>query len=327
LGQGFDLIRFNPTSLHGFLVAGKDFCRIIPRKMVIKKFLTFIKQNLHLTPHYSKHELENGIADYYDYYITGSDQIWNPTCISSNNILDPIYLLSFAPDSAHKSAFSSSAGGHTFTDDENEKLKKYLSRFENISVREKDTKEVLQSLLDREITHTLDPTLLLSCKEWSLISRPPKNIKLSEKYILLYTVPKVKLVRELVGALSKRLNYKIISLDQGLTAGAKVDKQIRDAGPGEYIYLFENAEFIITDSFHGACFSINYSKPFISISQGSKGSTRIKSLLHLLGLEERFISNIEELANLDLQIDYDEPMLRLESERRASFDLLTNIFK
>ncbi|MDO3385983.1 polysaccharide pyruvyl transferase family protein, partial [Gilvimarinus sp. SDUM040013] len=138
-----------------------------------------------------------------------------------------------------------------------------------ISVHEKDTQLLLQGLMGKDVHHVLDPTLLLSKDQWLETLEIKNKVNIKEKYILLYTVPKNPLIRNAVEYFSKKTGYKVVALDQGLSAGAKVDKQIRDAGPIEFLELFSNAAFVITDSFHGTCFSINLEKPFITVSSGS----------------------------------------------------------
>ncbi len=326
LGRGFELVRFRPTTVNGILVTVKDICLIIPRYQVIKKFKAFIRNNINLTPSYTKQDLENGSAGHYDYYVSGSDQIWNPSCVSKTNEIDPIYFLSFAPKNSNKLSFSSSAGGHEYSPQESNNVKHLLKDFKTIAVREQGVQKTLQTLLGREVFHTLDPTLLLSNEEWLNkvgYECTPNKIK---KYILLYTVPKVPLIRDTVNYISKKLGLKIVSIEQGISAGSKVDEQIRNAGPIDFIHLFNNAEFIITDSYHGACFSVNFSKPFAVVSQGSKGSVRVKSFLAAVGLEDRFISNANDLKKLNLDVDFKKPLEQLNIEKHASTSILSGIF-
>jgi len=133
-----------------------------------------------------------------------------------------------------------------------------LKKYDSISVREKATQVYLQGLLKKPVRHVLDPTLLLDKNEWIRFSGVDNEFMLNERYILLYTVPKASLIKKVVEELSKKLQIKVIAIDQGLSAGVKVDKQIRDAGPEEFLRLFACAEFVIIDSFHGVCFSLNF---------------------------------------------------------------------
>ncbi|MFG5861342.1 polysaccharide pyruvyl transferase family protein [Metapseudomonas sp. CR1201] len=322
ISRSFDLVRLKPT-LHGALGAGKDIFRIFPRARAIEKFKAFIRTNFKLTARLSQRDLlQNGLKDF-DCYVAGSDQIWNPACVSDRREIDPVYFLDFASNGCRKISYASSLGSYVY--DENEKiiLKNLLSDFSNISVREKSAKEFLDSLLGGGVSHVLDPTLLLSMEEW-LVRLDVNNYKAKlpeEKYILLYTVPKVPLIRKAVDLVAKKMGLKIISLDQGLSAGAVVDRQIRDAGPLEFLKLFAGAEFIVTDSFHGVCFSLNFNKPFMAISPG-KHSNRLESLLGGVGLTNRLIGSEDELkifSGFEPDYSYREA---LQSMREASLNYL-----
>jgi len=324
ISRDFDLIRFYP-SIHGLLGTGKDMCRIVPRYKVIKKFLNFINNYLNTTITYTKSELAQGKLEDYDIYVSGSDQIWNPVCVSQENIFDLNYFCSFSPSDKKKISYASSLGSHQFSSSEKGQLKTQLKDFKHISVREKDAQLFLTDLLSLKVEHVLDPTLLLTKKEWlNFLDITPSDNK--EKYILLYSVPKSKLLRKTVDFVSKRLNMKVISINQSLTTGAKVSKQIRDAGPLDYIKYFSEASFIITDSFHGTCFGLNFGIPFISVSAG-KNINRVQSLLSLVGLENLILRDSEELEKINYNVDFTSSHLKLAEERKKSIKYLSDAIK
>lgn len=288
-----DLIRLKFT-IHGILGIGKDICRLIPRYKAIKKFEAFSDKYFKMSKKINKDDINLPI---YDLYVCGSDQIWNPNCISENNQIDDIYFLSFAPKGSKKISYASSLGNYRFMIEEQKKISDLLNDFDFISVREKDGKEHLESFLNKEIKHVLDPTLLLSKKEWIETFDLKENIS-DEKYILVYSVPKSKLIKDAIKYFSKKFNLPVIALDQNLTMGTKVDKHTRDAGPIEYLNLFLNASFVITDSFHGTCFSVNFQKQFVSIAPGIH-SNRIESFLNTINLENRIIRNKDNFENIE----------------------------
>jgi len=117
----------------------------------------------------------------------------------------------------------------------------------------------------------------------------------------------------------------VIAIDQGLSAGARVDKHIRDAGPEELLSLFSGADFVVTDSFHGVCFSINLERPFVALSPGIH-SNRVESLLSLTGLSDRYIDNELDFEEVSLNIDFSESRLRLEKARKESYQFLHQAF-
>jgi hypothetical protein len=322
IGISFNLIRVKPTA-HGLLGMVKDVFRLFPRYRVIKKFKRFIQKNMELTKSVSMQELQHGELGHYDVYVAGSDQIWNPACISKDCTIDPIYFLSFAPKAVRKISYASSIGGYQLASNEKEHIKELLEDFHMISVREKDTQILMQDVLEKTVNHVLDPTLLLSKEEWLESLKIEKTVNITEKYILLYTVPKNPLIRNAVEYFSKKTGYKLVALDQGLSAGAKVDEQVRDAGPIEFLELFANATFVITDSFHGTCFSINFGLPFVVISHGAH-SNRIESLLSLVGLESRLVKSETDFIDLDVVMDYSDAHKSLLKFRAESLLVLSS---
>lgn len=325
LNRHLDFIRFTP-SIHGLKMLVHDLLRITDRIKVISSFRRFIKENMNLTAKLSSEELMQGMAGEFDTYVCGSDQIWNPLIVTPDKKIDPIFFLSFAPRIAKKISYASSIGGHQFTDAEKKQVKGLLEDFSMISTRESDGEKKLSEILpDRVINHVLDPTLLLSKDEWlaalNIVLQKPK-----EKYILVYSVPRTELIKNAVNYFSKKLNLKIIAIDQMLFPLTKVDEHIRDAGIKTFVELFANAEFIITDSFHGVCFAVNFGKSFVAISAGKK-SNRIESLLDLLNINDRLLSEQTEFDNLEIEINTRMVLSKLSNARIASKDILFQIFK
>ena len=313
LTRTLDTVRFS-FSFHGLLGTGKDLFRVVPRSQLVRKFKKFISEHYLMTKPYTQKELLENKLFGFDYYVIGSDQVWNSVCINEKSKLDPVYFLAFAPEGAKKISYASSVGGYLFSGQERVSVKKYLDSFLAISVREKNTQKYLGNITVNEVEHVLDPTLLLEKSQWRKLVKPPVS---DEPYLLLYTVPKVPLVRAAVNFFSKKFGLRVIAIDQGLLAGARVDELIRDAGPEEFLALFLGAKFIITDSFHGVCFSVNLERPFVALSPGEHAN-RVESLLSLVGLSDRFAAKSFDYERLSLSIDFTEPRLRLEKARNES---------
>lgn len=316
-------MRFS-CSLHGILGMGKDFFRFLPRFRLVKKFNEFIIEQFIMTKSYSQTELLNNKLLGYDYYVVGSDQVWNSTCVSRESRLDPVYFLEFSPESAKKVSYASSMGGYLFNHHERSQVKKYLDTFAAVSVRESDTKQYLNELIGNHVENVLDPTLLLNKNQWQeLIDTQIKSN--NTPYILLYTVPKSSLVGAAVKYFSDKLNLRVVAIDQGLLAGARVNKHIRDAGPKDFLSLFLGAHFIITDSFHGVCFSINFECPFVALSPG-KHANRVESLLSLVELSSRYATSESDFDGIPLEVDFYEANDCLEKAREESINFLRKAF-
>ena len=324
IARGLDSpIRFE-WSWHGLLMTGKDIIRILPRYRALKKIKRFIMLYIKTTSVLSDFDIQKGKADGYAIYIAGSDQIWNPACVAEDYQIDPIYFLNFVPKGCKKISYASSMGDYYFSNKDMEKISNFLSDFNFLSVREKNRGELLSKLLQRRVEHVLDPTLLLKKEDWMNLVKTKKysNKELGE-YFLIYSVSKDALLKKAINFLSKRRKMKIISIDQGIKVGIKVDKQFRDSGIEDFLELFYNAEFIVTDSFHGVCFSLNFNKPFVAVS--SRENCRIKSLLEIIEMKNRLVTSEEELNEDLLRFNLD-PLI-IEELRDKSFNFIDNALR
>ncbi|RON08593.1 polysaccharide pyruvyl transferase [Pseudomonas brassicacearum] len=288
------LIRVD-NSPRSFLRAGKDFFRIIPRKRLIAKFREFMRVHYKLTPACPDLQSLQTLSSDFDCVVCGSDQIWNPNI---TGCLDLNYMLAFSR-AKKKVSFSSSAGSYHYSDEEVIKVRKALSTFDSISVREEDTARKLRSMLgNQQVDHTLDPTLMLNKQEWmqslQLSGRAAGN---NDEYILVYTLKKDALVRATINRIKAVLGMRVVAIDQDPFLGYKSDRHIMDASPVDYISLFANASFVITNSFHGTAFALNFGIPFIT-ALPETGLNRIKGLLDKVDLADRLVSSVSDVDSV-----------------------------
>lgn len=291
-------------------------------------FIKFQTENLNIK-RYSWNELKQYSRNENTHAcVCGSDQIWNAT----NIYIDPIFYLRFAPK-YKRVAYAPSFGKSNIPKYNQNIIKKYISDFKYISVREEDGRKIVKDLLDRDIPSLIDPTLLLNKKEW--MKSFERNLSVPEEYILLYFLDKpTKTALNYIKKLESELNVSIISIPY------KFDELFQfknitymDAGPEEFLNLVNNAKFVCTDSFHGMIFSINFNKSFYIFKRdygtATDQSSRITSILKKLDLKERFISNIEdvEVKDFSISIDFDIPNKLLEDERNKSREYLLESFK
>ncbi|PCI58031.1 MAG: hypothetical protein COB45_01750 [Gammaproteobacteria bacterium] len=318
LSHHLDLFRFD-LSIRGVKMFIHDLLRFRYRYKAVKRFKFFAKEYLNITSLVSSYDLLASKEYIYDIYVCGSDQIWNPTIVNKNKLIDPIYFLSFAALGAGKLSYASSMGPYKYNKEEGKLVKNLLSSFDGISVREKGAQEQLSSMItNNAIEHVLDPTLLLSKKDWL------KILNIEEKqgdYILVYTVPRSPLMKAAISYFSNELGFPIISLDQMFLPLVKVDKHVRDAGPIEFVKLFVNAKFVITDSFHGTCFALNFEKAFVSISPG-KSSNRITSLFDALGVSNRMVSSEAEFKKVNRTAENKGVMNKLSTLKSNSLSFI-----
>jgi len=323
LTSHMNLIRFK-WSIRGFKMFAHDFFNLKNRIVLIKKFNIFIDKYLQLTPKANTKDLENGKIHGYDLYVSGSDQIWNPGIISQNNTIDPIYFLSFVEPGSKKVSYASSMGNHEFSSEESTKVKELLRDFKAISVREKEGVEFLRGLLkEKTVSQVLDPTLLLDKSKWlrALNVEANNHLPTIGEYILVYSVPRTKLLRKAIVYFSEKFGMPVVAIDKMLKPMQGVTKSIKSAGPEDYISLFANASFVITDSFHGTCFSVNFEKPFVCIP-ATKRANRQEGLLDSLGLIDRIIYREEDFWNIGKDMAFESASVKLKNLRKQSLEFI-----
>ncbi|WP_437371610.1 polysaccharide pyruvyl transferase family protein [Maribacter litoralis] len=324
LTRHMDYVRFEP-SFHGLKMIVHDILNFKSRFKLIRKFEKFLFSNMNLSKVMDKTDLESGKADGFDIYVCGSDQIWNPLIISRNKSIDPIFFLSFVDKSKIKFSYASSIGNHEYNDEQNKIVSELLLSFNSISTREKNGVKKLNNLVDdKEIYHVLDPTLLFNKQEW-MNSFAIKKSNNTEKYILVYSVPRTELLKKAIKFYRDILGYKVVSVDKVMLSLPFVDTHIKDAGPIQFIEIFSKASFVITDSFHGTCFALNFQIPFACIYIENK-TNRQESLLGQLKVSDRIIYKEEDFSNLTLNQDFSQIEIELSKLRKASLDYIDRAF-
>lgn len=287
-----------------------------------KKLEQFRRSFLHLTKRYkSLDELRTETWDNYDAFIVGSDQVWN-TRFSYG---DSVYLLSFVPNEKPKISVSSSFALKRLPDEYIEKFKHYLSTFKAISVRESYGKEIIEHQLGipLDVQVLLDPTLMLSKSEW-LAAIPRSKFKKKENYILLYMLDYAfkpqPYIFEVAEYFQKQLGYKIYVLDGEISHDYKSVlkyKNIINSSIPDFIDYFNNADIVLTSSFHGTAFALNFGRPLISIVPNG-GDDRQTSLLEELKLSKLAIKRGTNISDISYKYDIVDEQLELDKLREKS---------
>ena len=259
--------------------------------------------------------LEDCYIGEYDAVIVGSDQIWNTnfTFINEN------FFLPFKQ--ANKIAFSASFGVDSIPYDQ--KIVDCLKDFKALSVREEAGAKIIKELTGRDATVLVDPTMLLTVEEWRKVEKKPRGIKESKKtekpkegYILTYFLsPKCeeakKRLEEIKG---NREVYELLNPEDAVAG---------KAGPSEFLWLFDHADLIITDSFHACVFSFLFDKPFIVYDRTDDVvcmNSRLETLMSKFHLERKYANS--GLQNDIWEHDYTEGYKQLEIERKKAMNFL-----
>ena len=282
------------------------------------RFENFHRLNTSMSPTYrSIDELYDAEMDY-DVYLTGSDQVWNPGIYTS---IAP-YFLDFAPKGCRRVAYASSFGVSQIPTDIIPCYNKYLSSYDAIGVREKNGVDLVKDISGKNAQWVLDPTLLLSKDEWQKVALP---IDVPKEYILIYELTPCGYIKQLAEHIGKEKHLNIVRVCKNAN---KEDKDgilnITDAGPAEFLYLFANASMVITNSFHGTAFSINFQRPFYTVLPKRKqNNSRQRSLLELFDMTDRLLVEDAPYPNMEnWKLDYSRSNVLLEQERVKSTQFL-----
>lgn len=277
-------------------------------------FSRFIKENFHIKL-YSWNELRSKEKNYYK-FVCGSDQIWN----SYEYYLDPMYFLRFTSRNK-RIAYAPSFGVDSVSYYNRAILKKYISEFDALSVREVSGGKICRELTGREPAVVADPTFLLTKEQWKeILGLKTQNQEYCLVYFLSY--PNSDAI-EMIDKMRKILAIKAIPMD----FDCYMPEEIVEAGPKEFLELLMNAKYIITDSFHGTIFSINFEKQFVCFERqyasGIKQSSRITDILAKFGLEDRYITESRNLFDITQKtIEYELINNEEKNFREESFHFL-----
>jgi hypothetical protein len=299
------------------LVSSKDLYKL--RKLC----MTFIKNEMHLSKRYYKENLNDTNKDY-DAIIVGSDQVWNPLLA-----IDHVYLLEFYK--GEKYSYASSIGLPELPENEKEYYKEQLSSFAKISTRESVGKNIIEGISpDLKAEAVLDPTLLIHSSEWFKLAEKSK-LNFADGYILVYIVKDSPYLLAAAKDISDRLGKKTIYISTPALArnktlknrGGRCDYSIYD-----WLYLFKHAGLVITNSFHGTAFSVNFQKNvYVEMNNPNmRATTRISDLVHRFGLQEQVIDGKDKIDNFN-NMDYTRITQLLNVERKKSMEYLDRVLK
>lgn len=280
-------------------------------------FEDFIFSNLHLSNnvYHSYDEISSNLPQS-DYYLTGSDQVWNS---GWSGEIDRCFFWDFDKiTNKKKIAYSASFGKLKLDDCEEGEIRKLLKKYDKISLRENSGVNICNDLGIENTIAVLDPTLLLTGDEWRKISSEKHK---NEKYILVYNLNRNKKIDKYAKKLSKKTGLRVKYLSYQLHEFYKFGKMYCNPPIEEFLDLIDNATYIITDSFHAAAFSLNFNKEFI-IVYPEKYSTRLQSILELLDLENRVAKDENDMSVITQTIDYSKVNKKIAEERKKSNDWL-----
>ncbi len=253
----------------------------------------------------------------YDIMVAGSDQLWNPIICGE---LDPAFFLQYG-HAKKRISMASSLGSSLLNEGDRTSIRKYLTAFDHISVREVFAKKQLESLTEKEIKILLDPTLLLTQKHWrEQIASRSSYAEKKEHYIVTYFAGGDKGAhRQIIARYAEKLHLPVWTIQYSNYTWPESSKKILGATMEDFVALIANADLVITDSFHGVAFSVNLNTDFVALTNKAN-PVRVKSFLDQLGISER----IDMMPEKYKPVDYENVQPKLDVLREDSIQWLLN---
>jgi len=253
---------------------------------------------------YSKKQyLESNLAEsnkHYVGFVCGSDQVWNHNFDFSIDA----FFLNFVEKGKRKIAFAPSFGIEDVPKSLHEKYQKSFNDFDFLSVREAEGAKILNEITGHNVPVLLDPIFLLSKNDW-IENFSIKTQNNRKPFILCYTLGKEdEIALEICRKIASENDYDVVRLGRG-----RDDVKLNDlivewsVGPIEFLELIYNSKLVVTNSFHGTAFSINFNIPFFCVlSKKNKRTSRINNILRVFNLEERIVYEYDKSIHLKLNL-------------------------
>lgn len=281
-----------------------------------KKMQEFTAKYIKLTAETEQAKLPE-LGESFDLFFVGSDQVWNDK-ITRN---DDTYYLNFVPP-YKKCSYAASIGSKEIPMNRVSHVYSYLKDFRAISVREITAKKSLAHQMGIESERVLDPTLLLSKKDYGKFFQSEIP---NERYILVYMLLFSESLLQSAKIIAKKYGLSVVCVNAS-GKNVKFGKDRSKAGIEEWLTLLNNAEYVFTNSFHGVAFSINFNKNFYVELPPARvnANSRIIDILDILKLQNRIIQNgkFEES-----EINYNNVNRLLQMEREKSIKYIENVLE
>lgn len=292
--------------------------KLNPKFALLYNIRDFINKYIPLTKHMYNNEELRKESNSFDVIIVGSDQVWRKIFIL-NSI--NIFFLGFIDNNKTKRlAYAASIGTENseYSDNEVKYIGSLIEKFNAISVREESAINLIENIFKWNCPsplQVLDPTLLIEKEEYiNLIKK--SNIKERKKpYLFYYILDNNESKAEIIQQISAHLNLEEYTSYNNKNVMPSIEQWLSD---------INNANFVITDSYHGVVFSIIFKKQFAIILNNERGASRFNSLVKTFSLEDRILNKNNYNTIINNNIDYDNLYEKLSEEKEKSLAFLIN---
>lgn len=233
----------------------------------------------------------------FDYYVSGSDQVFNPNVSFSD-----CYFLAFDKNNGKKVAYAPSLGVANLSTEQMSRIKKHISDFDCLSCREENGAAVLSQLAGSYVPTVCDPVFLLGKDEWLNIA---SKVEEKRPYIFVYDLNGGHRLIELAKRVSDSAGIKTIicatTNTHSLYSGVKC---LRSLGPKELLGYINEARYVITDSFHGTSLSLLLGTKVLPLISVSKTSSRIEFVMNKLGVGNQIVRDVNNFIINDITFEH-----------------------
>lgn len=289
-----------------------NICNNVLRKKTDARYIKsveFINENVDVV-YYNDYEVLQKNPPVADVYIAGSDQIWHP------NLCKPLFFLNFLKNGEKRCSYAASMGETRIKLEKEQEFAAYISKFNSFSVRENEMLPIVRKYTDKDISVHVDPTFLIDADQWRELE---EEYVLKKPYILVYAIYWDDKLNKELKKLHKKSGYDVVALCTGFSK-VWANKKIYDASPGQFIWLIDHAEAVVSSSFHGVAFALNFNKK-LSAVVNPESPSRINSILSKFNANSKMISDV---CDFDLNC-YSVVNERMNIERLLALEYLKEI--
>lgn len=276
-----------------------------------KKSNEFIKNYLDVVEYSNYQELLNNKPSA-DFYLSGSDQVFNPIKNS------PALFLDFVEDKTRCYSYACSMGETKVPPEKEMDFSRYINNFHIISCREEDNIPILKKYNPNAKYYChVDPTFLLAPSEWKKVMLPYPKIK--NRYVLVFPIYWDCIINEKLKTLHEATGIDIVAICSGLNR-VYANKKLLDVSVGEFLWLIDHAEGVVSSSFHGVALSLVLNKK-VAVVMNPKLPSRISCLLEKLDAKPLDVDNL-----ISGEMNYDVINQNIAKEKAISMNYLEEIF-
>lgn len=336
MGHEVKVLSPPPYKAHKTWVMPIVYCKRFVEKVILRRDVSILYDGQNRMRQYTDKFIKRYIHSYvvtdwknlegkFDAYIVGSDQIWRPKYATMFSGISNAFLVFTEGWNVKRIAYAVSFGTDQweYSDLLTGLCRKLVRSFDSVSVREESGVDLCKKHLCIDTTHVLDPTMLLSQVDYEKLINNTKT-KSCKGGIMCYILDPSPQTEHLVNHYEERLGLKAY-MTNSIVPDAKPSEMIQQTVE-QWLKSFKEAEFVITDSFHACVFSIIFQKPFVVISNESRGNARIDSLLKMFGIEDRRVL-LGETDLIHSPIDYMSIVDTLNTMRIKSMNYIADNIK